>query len=155
MVLVCHSTHLPCVSVMPRWSQTVVVPCGLLGPWRVLSYSGVAPVLVVPHLRLKCVHIRLHVDNPRFECSECLEQIHGGVNEHVYPDRGGLTLPEFAQCFDTRTEAFCLVGDLVDTLPRALKGALELLQRVPQRGHEVPGLVLLGHRRSLPSCSGV
>src|SRR5262249_6847601 len=84
-----------------------------------------------------------------------LEQIHGGVDEHFYPDRGVLTLPEFTQRFDPLTEAFGLAGDLVDPFPRAPKGNFELLQRVSQHGHEVPPLVRLCHTLSLLSCSAV
>jgi hypothetical protein len=112
-------------------------------------------VLVVRHLCLQRVHLRLHVEDPSFEFSEGLEQISGGVDEQLYPDQGILTLPELAQRFDTRPKAFGLAGDLVDTLPRALEGTFELVQCVPQRGRQVSGLILLGPRRSLLSCSGI
>src|SRR4029453_18116495 len=112
---------------------------------HIRSWSGVATLLVVRGLLLKRVHIRLYVEDPRFEFSECLEQIHSGVDEHVDPDRGVLTLPELTQRFDTPTEALGLASDLGDPLPRALEGVFELLQRVPQRGQQVPRLVRLIH----------
>src|SRR5207244_12425186 len=114
------------------------------GAFSLRSCSGVAPV-VVRHLRLQRVHLRLYVEDSGFEFSEGLEQIHGGVDEHFYPDRGVLPLPERTERFATRTEAVCLAGDLVDTLAREPEGACELVQRVPQRGHQVPRLVRLRH----------
>src|SRR5438128_1068303 len=122
--------------------------------------SGLPAVLVVRHLRLQGVHIRLHVEDPGFECSEGLEQIHGGVDEHFCPDRSVLTLPQVAQRCHAFPDALRLAGDRVDTLPRALEGKFELVQRVPQRGQQVPRLVRLRHTLSLlaqlstvrPSC---
>ena len=110
-----------------RWKNE----CAITAPLALRS------IAVIRHLRFQRVHFCLHVKDPRFEFSEGLEQFHGGVNEHFYPDRRGFTLPEFAQRFDTRPEAFCLAGHGVDPIPRALDGACELVQRVPQRGRQV------------------
>ena len=99
-----------------------------------MAPSGLPAVLVVRQLRLQTVHLRLHVEDPGFEGSECFEKIHGGVDEHFYPDRGVLTLPQVAQRCHTVPDALRLAGDLVDAFPRERQGEFECSQRVPQRG---------------------
>src|SRR5712671_5638632 len=111
--------------------------------------SGLLAVRVVPHLRLKRVHLRLHVEDPGVEGSEGLEHIHDGVDEHFYPYRGILALPQLAQGGHAVPDALRLAGDLVDAPPRASEGAFELVERVPQRGYQVARLVRLSHTRSL------
>src|SRR3989441_13308618 len=71
--------------------------------------------------------------------------------EHFDPDRGILTLPQVAQRCHAVPDALRLAGNRVNTIPRVLEGAFELVQRVPQRGHEVSGLILLRHTVSLPT----
>ena len=54
------------------------------GVWRRnMAPSGLPAVLVVRQLRLQTVHLRLHVEDPGCECSECFEKIHGGVDRFV------------------------------------------------------------------------
>src|SRR6267378_5171363 len=63
--------------------------------------------------------------------------------------RGILALPQLAQGGHAVPDALRLAGDLVDAIPRAPEGAFELVQRVPQRGHQVTRLVRLCHTLSL------
>jgi len=65
-------------------SDGVPASCQTLSPH---SCSGVAAVLIVLHLRLQRLHVRLRVGEGHFEVVEGLEQIHGGVDHHVDPDR--------------------------------------------------------------------
>src|SRR2546428_6455092 len=144
-----------CWAIWRRWARGRWTSAGSVSGMCVLSCSGVPAVLVVRHLRLQGVHIRLHVEDPGFECSEGLEQIHGGVDEHFCPDRGVLTLPQVTQRCHAVPDALRLAGDRVDTIARALEVQFELVQRVPQRGQQVPYLVCLSHTLSLLSCSGL
>ncbi|HSX81241.1 MAG TPA: hypothetical protein VLQ80_22065, partial [Candidatus Saccharimonadia bacterium] len=88
--------------------------------------SGLLAVRALRHLRLKRVHLRLHVEDPGVEGSEGLEQIHDGIDEHFYPDRGVLALPQLAQGGHAVPDALRLAGNFVDATPRASEGAFEL-----------------------------
>src|SRR5215831_1444582 len=127
----------PLVSCRRIWSLI-----GSLMPYRPL---GLPAVLVVRQLRLKRVHLRLRVEEPGFECAEGGEKIHGGVDQHFYPDRGVLTLPQVAQRGHAVPNDLRLACHPVNTTPRALEMAFELVQRVPQRGQQGLDLVLLSH----------
>src|SRR6267378_7553327 len=63
--------------------------------------------------------------------------------------RGILALPQLAQGGHAVPDARRLARDLIDAPPRASEGAFELVQRVPQRGHQVARLVRLRHMLSL------
>src|SRR5215470_6857418 len=91
--------------------------------------SGLLAVLLL-YLHLQRVHLRLHVKEPGFQCSEGLEQIHRGVDEHFYPDRGVLPLPEFTQRFDPLPREPESDFELVQRVPREPESDFELVQRV-------------------------
>src|SRR5262249_9079958 len=64
-------------AAMVRWPLTSCRRLGSLLDSLMLSRPlGLPAVLVVSDLRLKRIHLRLHVEDVRFEFSEALNQIH-------------------------------------------------------------------------------